>query len=469
MSRGLYSRLVSGVLLPLHERLKGHATISRSRALEKSQWLSGEELARRQETRLREFLLEIGSRVPYYRDLFSSLRVRPVEIRTVSDLPRIPVLTKALIREHGGALGADGVSDLRAVSTGGSTGEPLRFRVGPARVTSDVALRRRANRWWGVDIGDPEVVLWGSHIEVTRQDRLRTLRDRLFRSTLLSVNHMTTEVLDEYLDAIPRLRPVQIFSHPSALDELARRADERGTRLDGLGIRVIFLTAEELYQHQRERIERVFGCRTSNGYGGRDSGFIAQECPEGGMHLNVEDIVVEIVGDDGMVLPPGQPGEIVVTHLRSQEYPFVRYRTGDVGVLGDEACPCGRGLPLLREVHGRADDLLLGLDGARVPGQVVVLLFRDIPGIAAFKVVQEEVDRVRILLVRTEAFPAAAEASIVEGFRARLGAAMRVELQVVESIPREASGKYRTVVSKVGTSPAREAVEPRGGGTSDAE
>jgi phenylacetate-CoA ligase len=268
---------------------------------------------------------------------------------------------------------------------------------------------------------------------------------------------MTPEVLDRYLDLVERLRPVQIFSHPSALDELARRADERGRRLDGLGTRVVFLTAEELYRHQRERIERVFGCRAANGYGGRDSGFIAQECPEGGMHLNVEDIVVEIVGDDGERLPTGRAGEIVVTHLRSEEYPFVRYRTGDVGIIGDAPCACGRGLPILREVHGRADDLLLGLDGARVPGQVVVLLFRDIPGIAAFKVIQEEKDRVRIQLVKTGGFPANAETAIADGFRVRLGAAMRIEIEVVDSIPREASGKYRTVVSRVGPSPTREA------------
>ena len=461
MSRDAYARFVSGVLFPAHERLKGHATVTRLRELEKSQWWSAERLMERQQERLCAFLAQVEATVPYYRHLFGSLGFSPGEARDAADLGKLPFLTKALIREHAAALAAEGVTDLRAVSTGGSTGEPLRFRVGPARVSSDVALRQRSNRWWGVDIGDPEVVLWGSHIEVTRQDRMRTMRDRLFRSTLLSVNHMTTDVLDRYLDDVKRLRPVQIFSHPSALDELARRADERGVRLDGFGIRVVFLTAEELYQHQRERIERVFGCRAANGYGGRDSGFIAQECPEGSMHVNVEDILVEVVGDAGDVLPSGHAGEIVVTHLRSQEYPFVRYRTGDVGVLGGASCGCGRGLPVLREVHGRADDLLLGLDGARVPGQVVVLLFRDLPGIAAFKVVQEEADRVRILLVPTEEFSDTAEATIREGFRARLGAAMRVEVETVESIPREASGKYRTVVSRVGPSPAREAERAR--------
>lgn len=465
MPRDVYTLLVTWLLFPVHERLKGHATVARLRELERSQWLSPERLAERQANRIRDFLAEVGTRVPYYRDLFARAGVRPAEIRGVPELAAIPFLTKPLIREHAAAIVAEGARGLRPASTGGSTGDPLRFSVGPARVSSDVALRRRAYRWWGVDVGDPEVVLWGSHIELTRQDRMRAIRDRLFRSTLLSANRMTPDVLDRYLDVMERVRPMQVFSHPSALIELVRRADERGRRLDGLGVRVIFLTAEQLYEYQREHIERVFGCRAANGYGGRESGFIAHECPEGGMHLNAEDVIVEIVGDDGMPLPPGRPGEIVVTHLRSEEFPFIRYRTGDVGVLGRENCPCGRGLPILSEIHGRADDLLLSLDGARVPGQVVVLTLRDIPGIAGFKVIQEGRDLVRILLVRTEEFPPGAAEAITKGFRAQLGAAMRVELEPVGVIPREASGKYRTVVSRVGSSPALEADRSRG--TSD--
>lgn len=466
MARDAYTLLVARVLFPLHERIKGHPTIARLRELESSQWLPREEVARRQADRLREFLGEVGARVPYYRDLFARARVRPAGIRGASDLASIPVLTKPLIREHAAALAAEGARGLRPASTGGSTGDPLRFLVGPARVGSDVALRCRANRWWGLETGDPEVVLWGSHIELTRQDRIRAVRDRLFRSTLLSANHMTPDVLDAYLDVIERVRPAQIFSHPSALGELARRAEERERRLERLGVRAVFLTAEELYDYQRERIERVFGCRAANGYGGRESGLIAHECPEGRLHLNAEDILVEVLGDDGLPVPPGHPGEIVVTHLRSEEFPFLRYRTGDVGVLGAGACACGRGLPLLSEIHGRADDLLLGLDGARIPGQVAVLTLRDIPGIARFKVIQEDRDLVRILLVRTREFPPGGEEAIAKGLRAHLGAAMRIVLEPVDAIPQEASGKYRTVMSRVGRSPALEAAQPRGAGGS---
>jgi phenylacetate-CoA ligase len=312
-------------------------------------------------------------------------------------------------------------------------------------------------RWWGVEVGDPEVVLWAAPIELTRQDRVRAVRDWLLRSTLLGADLMTPGRMDVYLDTIERIRPIQIFSHASALDELVRHAEERGRKLSGWGVRVVFLTAEQLYEHQRERIERAFGCRVANGYGARDAGFVAHECPEGRMHLNAEEVVVEIVDDRGQPLPPGQPGQAVVTHLASDGYPLVRYGTGDVAVLGDESCPCGRGLPLVREIHGRADDLLLGLDGARVPGQAVVHALRERSSVKAFKVVQEERDLVRILVVKLGEFPAGLEEDIARGVRVRLGEAMRVEIVPVTDIASDASGKYRTVVNKVRIRPEHHA------------
>lgn len=453
MAHDAYTTLIAGPLFRIQERLKGHETMRRWRELERSQWWESPALAAFQAEELRRFLTLIERRVPYYRDLFARHGFHPESVREARDLALLPILTKSDIRANRNALVAEGARRLEKNQTGGSTGEPLQFFVGPARVSSDVASRCRAMGWWGLRVGDPEIVLWGSPIEVTRQDRVRAVRDAMFRSRLLSAEKMTPAAMDRYLDTIQRMRPVQIFSHGSALGELARHAEERHRDLTGAGIRVAFLTSEQLYEHQRERIERVFGCRVANGYGARDAGFVAHECPDGGMHLTAEDIIVEIVDDRGVPLPTGQAGSIVVTHLRSEDFPFVRYQTGDVATLHDAPCPCGRGLPLIREIHGRADDLLLGLDGSRVPGQAVVLHLRSLPNVKAFRVVQEEADRVRIVLVKTEEFPAGIEAQVVRGFQSHLGAAMRVEFESVSEIPLEASGKYRTVVNRFGIKP----------------
>ncbi|HEU4335149.1 MAG TPA: AMP-binding protein [Candidatus Eisenbacteria bacterium] len=465
-SRDLYTGFVAHVLFPLHERVKGHATYRRLREMERSQWWSAADLEAFRLERLRRFLAAAGARVPYYRDLFRGAGFDPAAVRSTRDLAALPLLTKPIIRANLESMKAEGAGPLTRYATGGSTGEPLRFFVGKARISSDVAARCRARRWWGLDVGDREFVLWGSHIELTNQGRLQAVRDRFLRSRLFSANRLSSEILDGYLDALDRFRPTQIFSHPSALSELARQAELRGRNVSGLGIRVAFLTAEELYEHQKILIERVFGCRVANGYGGRDAGFVSHECPEGGMHLNAEDVIVEILDEAGRPLPRGESGEIVVTHLESGDFPFVRYRTGDMGVLDDSVCRCGRGLPLLGAIHGRADDLLLSLDGARLPGQVAVLLLRDVPGLRAFKIVQEARDLVRLLLVKTDEFPAGAEAALAKGLRGQLGEGMRVEFDTVESIPREASGKYRTVVSRVGVSPTLEsgATGPGSGG-----
>ncbi|MDS4059846.1 MAG: phenylacetate--CoA ligase family protein, partial [Candidatus Contendobacter sp.] len=102
--------------------------------------------------------------------------------------------------------------------------------------------------------------------------------------------------------------------------------------MDDLGIAVAFVTSERLYDDQREIIARIFGCRVANGYGARDAGFIAHECPSGGMHLSAEDIVVELIDQDGRPVQAGEAGEIVVTHLATRDFPLVRYRTGDIAV-----------------------------------------------------------------------------------------------------------------------------------------
>jgi len=244
-------------------------------------------------------------------------------------------------------------------------------------------------------------------------------------------------------------RPAMLFGYPSSISLIARHAEKRGQRMSDLGIKVAFVTSERLYDHQRDEISRIFGCPVANGYGGRDAGFIAHQCTQGGMHITAEDIVVEIVDKDGSVVPKGIAGEVVVTHLATSEFPFIRYRTGDVAILSDAKCACGRGLPMLEEIQGRATDFIMATDGTIMHGLALVYPIRDIPGIAAFKVVQETLQRVVVQIVPGDNCGPEAEALISRGIKARLGHSIEVEVSRVSDIPREKSGKYRYVQSLV--------------------
>lgn len=444
-----YTRLCSGLLFPLHERLKGHHSVALRRRLEDSQWWAPERLETWRVRRLREFLVRVGERVPYYRDLFARERFDPAAVDSLGALAALPLLSKALIREHGESLKARGHGPLVRYNTGGSSGEPLVFHIDRARRSHDVAAKWRATRWWGVDIGDPELVVWGSPIELGAQDRLRRWRDALMRSRLLPAFEMSGANLDRFVATIRSARPAMLFGYPSSLALIAERARDRGVALDRLGTRVVFVTSERLYDEQRRLISEVFGCPVANGYGARDAGFIAHECPAGRLHLSAEDLVVETVRPDGSPAAPGEAGEIVVTHLATPDFPFVRYRTGDVGLLSGERCPCGRGLPVLAEVQGRSTDFVVARDGTVMHGLALIYAVRELPGVERFRITQESLERTEVQLVAGAAFGAEQAERLVRDFKARLGETVEVVLRRVPSIPQERSGKYRYVESKV--------------------
>ena len=442
-----YSALCAGVLFPLHERLKGHDSVAVRRRLEASQWGSPEQIAADQLLRLRDYLTSIGARVPYYRQLFKALSFDPRQVREVKDLRCLPLLTKAIVRANTDALKADDHGILSRFNTGGSSGEPLVFFIGKDRISHDVAAKWRATRWWGVDIGDTEGVVWGSPIELGAQDRLRRLRDGVMRSHLLPAFEMSEAKLDGFITTLQRLKPRMLFGYPSALNLIADHAQKRGQRLDNLGVRVVFVTSERLYDEQRQAISAAFGCQVANGYGGRDAGFVAHECPSGGMHLMAEDIVVEFLDSQGQPVGDGQAGEIVVTHLASREFPFLRYRTGDIAVMDTRRCACGRGLPMLREIQGRSTDFLIAADGTVMHGLSLIYILRDLPGVGAFKITQTSRTQIGVEIVVEAGFDPACETDIVLGFRKRLGADVLVEVRRVAQIAPEKSGKFRYVIS----------------------
>lgn len=459
---GLYTRFTAGLVFPLHERLKHHSTVAVRRGLERSQWWEAPQLQALQLQRLRALLQHAGTQVPYYAALFRRLGFDPGAVQSLADLQRLPLLTKAEIRAHTEDLKSRQAQGLSRFNTGGSSGEPLVFFIGKERVSHDVAAKWRATRWWGVDIGDPEIVVWGSPIELGAQDRVRQLRDKLLRTELLPAFEMSETKLDGMLGAVRRRRPKMLFGYPSALSHIARHAQARGQRMDDLGLKVAFVTSERLYDEQRAVIERVFGCPVANGYGGRDAGFIAHQCPHGGMHLTAEDIIVEIVDAQGRVLPPGQAGEIVVTHLATKDFPFIRYRTGDVAVLDDARCACGRGLPMLKEIQGRSTDFVVAADGTVMHGLALIYVLRDLPGVQGFKIVQHSLQRTEVQVVPGPGFdPQAQPPAIAQAFQRRLGAQVQVDVRLVEAIAPEKSGKFRYVVSHVSTtSAAPQVVEP---------
>jgi Coenzyme F390 synthetase len=168
------------------------------------------------------------------------------------------------------------------------------------------------------------------------------------------------------------------------------------------------------------------------------------------MHITAEDIIVEIIDPQGQPLPAGQLGEIVVTHMATRDFPFIRYRTGDMGVLSETACNCGRGLPLLAEVQGRTTDFVVAQDGTVLHGLALIYVLRDLEGVESFKITQHTLEQTQVQIVKTAAYQRdEAEGRIIKEFKKRLGAAVDITIEYPEFIAKERSGKFRYVISHV--------------------
>ena len=443
-----YTKVCSGLIFPIHEFLKGHHSVALRRSLEASQWLTPAELQRGQLPRLRDFLVAAGSNVPYYRDSFREAGFRPQTVTSLADLQILPRLTKALIRENIERLKSSVAGRLIRCSTGGSSGEPLVFYMGLDRITHDVAAKWRATRWWGVDIGDPEIALWGSPVELSSQDRIKVWRDKLLRSRLLPAFQMSESQIDRYIETIQRVRPRMIFGYASAVALLAKRAVATGQSISNVGVKVVFLTGETLYPDQREVVERAFGAIAANGYGSRDAGFIAHQCPHGALHISAEHIIVELLDESGRPVARGQQGEIVTTHLATKDFPFIRYRTGDMAILSETPCTCGRGLPVFQEVLGRTTDFIRTPSGNTMHALALIYEVRERPGVVAFKFIQSENLSLELQLVVNAGYSQIIEDQIRRGLLARLGPGANLLIRQVREIPPEKSGKYRYVVSR---------------------
>ena len=450
---GFYTKCVARGLFPLHEHLKGHSTVCQLRALEESQWWNPARLQSQQVARFKELLQKVSTKIPFYRELFAQAGGSASGFEQFSDLASLPIIDKRLIRAHGRSWLAEGANHVSEYHTSGSSGEPLSFWLGKDRISMDIAAKWRATRWWDVDIGDHELVLWASSVETGAQDRLRQWRDRLMRSRLVPAQDMNPARVDRIIDEIRAFRPRMLFGYPSALARVAWRAREQGRALDDLGIRVAFTTSEVLRPEWRSVISEVMGCAVANEYGARDAGLIARECPQGRLHVTAEALIVEVLDEHDQPVPEGQVGEIVITNLMGPEFPFIRYRTGDRGALDPEPCPCGRGLPVLRELQGRANDGLVAQDGAWVHGSGFNYLMRDIRGLKAYKIIQQTRARVDVLISIDGTLPAGFTERLGEAFAARLGKGVEVMVQTVDAIPPEPNGKYRHVVCRVPNPP----------------
>lgn len=402
-----------------------------------------------QSTRLRA-VVRSAARSSYYNAVFARAGVRPEDVTSVDDLRRLPLLLKNTVR----ASGAELVTEPRPRRgwvhghTSGTTGSPLSLWYDRRTCVYTTAVDWQQKLWAGMRPGDwIGMVLGRVIVPVDRSAAPFWRANHVQRQVWFSSFHLTDENIPQYLAEIRRRRLRFLEGYPSTLFILARYLTRAG---ETLPLQASFTSSETLHPHQRELIETAFAAPLFDFYGMAERVVFGSECElHNGKHLNEGYGITEIVDASGSPVADGEIGYVVGTSLHNEAMPMLRYRTSDMSAIEVETCSCGRTARRLRNVTTKAEDIIVLPDGRMLSPSILTHPFKPFDEIVASQIVQEALDEVHVRIVARESFTPEMENRLGSALRERLGPTVRLTLERVDEIPREPSGKFRWVVSKV--------------------
>ena len=322
--------------------------------------------------------------------------------------------------------------------TGGTTGKSLEIYCDPAYEDIRVASIFRAYAYHGYRPTDRIAVFMFNPVPSRLINKLG-----LFRRVGFPFEMGVAEVVDQLV-----ANNFEIFEgYPSRLRSVA--AEVLARRITSIRPKAVIASSEMLDAPVRLLIEQAFGVAPVDVYESWECSQIAWEGSlRTGMHINADLKVVEVCDDQGNAVFD-TPGEIVITDLYNKAMPFIRYCTGDRGILQTDKCACGSSLPVLKCILGRVNDSLVLKDGQEsVSITPLFVCVKGTKGIIEHQAVQERPGELVIVVVCNEEFTNEIETDMKRRIAA-MYALERIEVRRVPAIERTGVGKLRAFISKL--------------------
>ena len=391
--------------------------------------------------------------VPYYRETMRRLGLAPSDFRSAEDLTKLPLVEREQLQADPEYFTsrAQPLASYFEVRTSGSTGEPVVFfrhvrgplqrslgfeRMEPmlARILGVRWTRRDAvivpPRVWTRDEDEegPQVQWLGLHLRA----RVRNLS--LF------------DPLEKLASELDAFRPHLVKSYGSLIEALYTHllAERRGFHRP----KAVSYTGDAVSEPLRRILRDELGVAVLGIYQAVEAGVVGWQCErQAAYHLNVDLCPTRIVDGEARELPPGEPGEVVVSNLVNRGTVLLNYRLGDLAARLPEPCACGRELPMLSEVQGRRTEWLQSRSGSPVHPQTFRNILRSVDGIRRFQLVQEQPGHVRVVaVVAPDAARDAIRSRILDDVQ-RLDASIQADVEFADSLPRTPGGKVLAVLT----------------------
>ena len=364
----------------------------------------------------------------------------------LSVLSRLPFLEKQNLKTHAQGVMSENPARqaFATVSTSGTSGSPMQVVFDAEGRQGTYAEWRRYHDCLGLPMRFRSVRFSGRIIvDPATTTPPFWAYNRVDQQLFMSTYHLKKEYMQAYIAKLNDFKPELIDGYPSALYILAQFLFQTGAQLDFTPI-AISLTAETLMDHQRQVIERAFGCKVYNQYASSEGAPWIAECKEGNYHLWLDTGVFEFI-DPQPLDADTDMAELVVTSFRNFKTPLIRYRIGDYvqTYRHSPVCTCGAPYPVIKGIIGRNDDILFtnekGSIGRLDPA------YKGVQGIRQSKIIQHSPTRLEVLLVPDDGFDSSQQALLLQNLRDRLGRQIEIEFTHCDTIPLGRTGKLKSV------------------------
>ncbi len=435
-----------------HERLGGKFKEFVSGFRERDRW-PRERMQAYLEKELQRMLCHAFDAVPYYQNAWqkSGITRRDLEQIRLEQLSRLPITPKKDLRSAPDAFVAQNVAQrekLHRYFSSGSTGTPVTSICTADDHRRFIAAREvRSFGWAKTSLHAPRSMIGGRLIVPRGVSQPPFHRyNRAERQLYFSAYHISPATIEHYVRALNHYQPVVLTGYAQSHFLLARMMSEQELSLDYEPVAAV-LSSEKLTRTMKVIIKRALRTRAYEEYGAVENCALATECECGRLHAHFDFGILEIIDDNGCPVPPGVDGRLICTGLLNEAQPLIRYEIGDLAVWSTEPCPCDRNhLPVLKEIVGRLEDVIVGPDGRQLVRFHWV--FIDLPEILEGQIVQETLDRFTVNVVTRNEVNAEIISTIQQRFLERLGP-VSVRVERVPEIPRTERGKFRAVISNV--------------------
>lgn len=442
----IYSDFLMKLIFPIGDFLTRQRVINLFRFYKESQWWTKEQLINYQNKKLNKTILTAYQEVLFYKKLYDTYGVKINKIYNVENLHLLPIVKKSDLKSaYPHSCTRKTNWPWKEYFTSGSSGQPFAVRADNLTMSHARALMLLRASFSGWEIGVPSLQTGMS----LKRGLVKSLKDTFLRVNYVSAFDLSDNTLDKYLDIIQRKKLRFVMGYPGSIYYLAKRAEDVGFNweLDG-----VVTWGDNLYNHFRTMIEKIFSCKVTDTYGCGEGIQVAAQCGDsnGAYHIFMPHVVVEIVDDDGLPVNRGESGHIVLTRLDPGAMPLIRYKVGDMGALStlSSNCWCGRGLDMLLSIEGRDTDAVITPSGNRLIVHFFTGIFEYYPSIESFFVFQDKSGLISIEIVPRSDFNIEHWESIKNEILEKGDPALKIEMRIVNQTSSASFNKRRFVLSE---------------------